>query len=101
MYRARNKKRDRYSYRFPDLLTDTQGLDVALGVGDRCTVTNAIQDPTNQDLGDIDMIIREGEKHPSSGSGSGCLVCSLAAPSSIQVVGACAEAAGCQTPKNH
>lgn len=43
-------------------LTETQGLDVALGVGDRCTVTNAIQAPVNGYLretggGETDIIV--------------------------------------------
>ncbi|KAL0162354.1 hypothetical protein M9458_041750, partial [Cirrhinus mrigala] len=43
-------------------LTETHGLDVALGVGDRCTVTNAIQAPVNGYLretggGETDIIV--------------------------------------------
>lgn len=31
-------------------LTDTLGLEVVLGVGDRCTMTSAIQGPRTQDV---------------------------------------------------
>lgn len=53
--RCRRKKRC-------ESLTETHGLDVALGVGDRCTVTNAIQAPVNGYLretggGETDIIV--------------------------------------------
>ncbi|KTF89121.1 hypothetical protein cypCar_00046688 [Cyprinus carpio] len=52
-------------------LTETQGLDVALGVGDRCTVTNAIQAPVNGHLretgsGETDIIVSEDISRSSS-----------------------------------
>lgn len=52
-------------------LTETHGLDVALGVGDRCTVTNAIQAPVNGHLretggGETDIIVSRDISRSSS-----------------------------------
>lgn len=54
-----------------ELLTETHGLEVALGVGDRCTVTNAIQAPVNGYLketggGETDIIVSGDISHCSS-----------------------------------
>jgi len=76
-------------------LTETHGLDVALGVGDRCTVTNAIQAPVNGYLretggGETDIIVSEEISRSSSVATAFCRA------SSLRVLCACAGTASCQ-----
>lgn len=76
-------------------LTETHGLDVALGVGDRCTVTNAIQAPVNGYLretgGDeTDIIVSEEISRCSPVATALCLA------SSLWLLYACAGTASCQ-----
>lgn len=83
-----------------ELLTETQGLDVALGVGDLWTVTNAIQAPGNGYLrktsdAETDIIVSKGEISCASGSSSRPLCCyrslALALFLSVWSICACAE----------
>lgn len=52
-----------------ELLTETQGLELVLGVGERCTVTSAIQQPGSGHLRESDSgetsIVVLGEKIPT------------------------------------
>lgn len=48
-------------------LTETQGLELVLGVGERCTVTSAIQRPGSghlrgSDSGETSIIVLRGKK---------------------------------------
>lgn len=48
-------------------LTETQGLELVLGVGERCTVTSAIQRPGSghlrgSDSGETSIIVLSGRK---------------------------------------
>lgn len=53
-----------------EVLTETQGLELVLGVGERCTVTSAIQQPGSGHLRGSDRgqtsIAVLGEKIPTS-----------------------------------
>lgn len=52
-----------------EVLTETQGLELVLGVGERCTVTSAIQQPGSGHLRESDSgetsIAVLGEKIPT------------------------------------
>ncbi|TRY98392.1 hypothetical protein DNTS_021811 [Danionella cerebrum] len=63
-------------------LTETHGLDVALGVGDRWTVTNAIQAPVNGNLketagGETDIIMSKQISRSSSVATAVCVALPL------------------------
>lgn len=68
-------------------LTDTQGLELVLGVGERCTVTSAIQRPGNGHLRGSNggatsiMVRREREKSADPGA----FVSSLTLPVSLSL----------------
>lgn len=88
--RCRRKEKKRC-----ESLTETHGLDVALGVGDRCTVTNAIQAPVNGYLretggGETDIIVSEEISRCSP------VATALCRASSLWLLCACAGTASCQ-----